>query len=260
MGSANKVKFGLEQVHVAFSDGTGGWNAPTPIPGAVNLSINPDGGESAFYADNKKYYVRYSNNGYTGTLEMALIPTEVLVEMLGWEIDDNGMMVEITNGQPKEFALLGQVLGDVRNRRFVYYRCKASRPAENAATTTENVTPTTETLNLTILPIELEGKQAVKGVIEPDVTNLPIYNAFFEQVTLPNAVPLVVDKTALENAIDLAGTLDEADYTVNSWTAFSAALTAAQTVFEDADATQTQVNQATEALKAAILNLIPAGE
>lgn len=181
----NKVKFGLEQVHIAFRD-TDGYEVPQAIPGAVNLIMNPEGGETAFFADNRKYYSRFTNNGYSGTLEMALVPQDILAEMLGWEIDDgNGMLVEVADGQPKEFALLGQVLGDERNRRFVYYSCIASRPADNAATTTDTATPTTETLNITILPIDHNGKKIVKSVIERDETNAAIFDGWFDEVKFP---------------------------------------------------------------------------
>lgn len=186
---ANKVRFGLEQVHIAFrKEDVGGepsWDTPIAIPGAVNFSANPDGGESTFYADNTKYYVRRTNNGYTAELEMALVPDEVLAQMLGWEIDSNGMLIEDAEAVPKEFALMGQVQGDVRNRRFVYYRCTASRPTQTHGTTTDTTTPTTETLNLTILPLEVNGKKLVRGVIEPDGTNEAVYNGFFNAVLLP---------------------------------------------------------------------------
>src|SRR5690606_5704103 len=181
---ANKVKFGLEQVHIAFKN-TDGYETPQAIPGAVNLTMNPEGGETAFYADNRKYYSRFTNNGYSGTLEMALVPQDILAEMLGWEVDDKGMLVEVADGQPKEFALLGQVLGDERNRRFVYYNCIASRPADNAATTTDTATPSTETLNITILPIDHNGKKIVKSVIERDETNAAIFDGWFDEVKLP---------------------------------------------------------------------------
>jgi phi13 family phage major tail protein len=165
--------------------GTVGWGTPVAIPGAVNLTMNPEGGETAFYADNRKYYSRFTNNGYSGTLELALVPDDVLAEMLGWEVDDKGMLVEVADGQPKAFALLGQVLGDERNRRFVYYNCLASRPADNAATTTDTATPTTETLNITILPIDHNGKKIVKSVIECDETNAAIFDGWFDEVELP---------------------------------------------------------------------------
>lgn len=186
---ANKVRFGLEQVHIAFrKEDVGGepsWDTPIAIPGAVNFSANPDGGESTFYADNTKYYTRRTNNGYTAELELALVPDEVLAEMLGWEIDSNGMLIEDAEAVPKEFALMAQVQGDVRNRRFVYYRCTASRPTQTHGTTTDTTTPTTETLALTILPLEVNGKKLVRGVIEPDGTNEAVYNGFFNAVLLP---------------------------------------------------------------------------
>ena len=165
--------------------GTVGWGAPVAIPGAVNFSADPDGGESTFYADNTKYYTRQTNNGYTAELEMALVPDEVLAEMLGWEVDSNGMLIEDAEAVPKEFALMAQVQGDVRNRRFVYYRCTASRPTQTHGTTTDTTTPTTETLNLTILPLEVNGKKLVRGVIELNETNEAAYNGFFDAVLLP---------------------------------------------------------------------------
>lgn len=169
----------------AGTTGTTGWGTPIPIPGAVRFTPTPQGEESTFYADNGPYFTYTSNNGYTAELEMALVPDSVLAEMLGWEIDSNGMLVEISDALPKEFALMGQVQGDAKNRRFVYYRCKASRPGKEHTTKAESVTPSTDVLNLTILPIEINGKNVVKGVMELSDTNATAYNAFFNAVTVP---------------------------------------------------------------------------
>ena len=74
----NKVKYGLSNVHVAKmifgEDGTITYDTPFAIPGAVNLSLDAEGEETAFYADNKKYHNSYANNGYSGDLEIADIP------------------------------------------------------------------------------------------------------------------------------------------------------------------------------------------
>ena len=186
--SANKVKYGLEQVHIAFFSEAStpeapAWGIPQLIKGAVSFSTSPEGEESEFYADNTKYFTHTSNNGYTGELEMANIPDDVLAEMLGMRIDSNGMLVESADDKPKEFALMGQIQGDQKNRRFVYYRCKASRPGQESSTTEASVTPTTDTLSLTILP--LESNKLIKGVIELNDTNEEVYDDFFKQVTLP---------------------------------------------------------------------------
>lgn len=186
---ANKVTFGLEQVHIAFMETSSptqpAWETPVKIPGAVRFTPTPQGEESTFYADNGPYFTVTSNNGYTAELEMALIPDDILAEMLGWEIDSNGMLVEIADGEPKEFALMGQIQGDKKNRRFVYYRCKASRPAKEHTTKSETTTPNTDVLTLAILPIEVNGKKIVKGVIELNDTNQAVYDSFFDAVTLP---------------------------------------------------------------------------
>lgn len=187
--SANKVTFGLDNVHIAFLvDGTTtSWETPVKIPGAVRFAPEPQGEETTFYADNGPYFSYTSNNGYTAELEMANLPDDILAKMLGWEIDANGMLVETTDGEPKEFALLGQILGDKKNRRFVYYRCKASRPTAEHNTRGESVEPTTQTLNITILPIEIGGKNVVRGVIELNDKNTTVYNNFFKGVTIPGA-------------------------------------------------------------------------
>jgi phi13 family phage major tail protein len=150
----------------------------------VSFSTSPEGEESEFYADNTKYFTHTSNNGYTGELEMANIPDDVLADMLGMTIDRNGMLVESADDEPKEFALMGQIQGDKKNRRFVYYRCKASRPGQESSTTEASVTPTTDTISLTILP--LESSKIIKGVIELSDSNQTVYDDFFEQVTLPD--------------------------------------------------------------------------
>ena len=186
---ANKVTFGLEKVHVAFKDelvsGTPTWETPISIPGAVRWTPEAQGETSTFYADNSPYFIVASNNGYTGELEMALIPDAVLARILGWEIDDNGMLVEVTNGKPEAFALLGQVQGDEKNRRFVYYECKAQRPAKENTTQGESIEPSTDILALTVSPIEIGGKTVVKGDLELNATNATAYDGFFTAVYTP---------------------------------------------------------------------------
>lgn len=191
--SQNKVTFGLEKVHIAFFDDQAtdqpAWKTPVAIPGAVRWTPTAVGEASTFYADNTAYFAVTANNGYTGELEMANVPDAVLAEMLGWEIDENGALIEIADAIPKHFALMGQVQGDKRNRRFVYYDCVASRPAKERTTKNESITPTTDVLNLTISPIEIDDKMIVKGDLELSDTNQAAYNGFFSAVYTPSFAP-----------------------------------------------------------------------
>ena len=187
---SNKVKYGLEQVHIAFVDDEAegvDWKEPEHIEGAVNFSASPEGDETEFYADNRLYYYDETNDGYTGDLELANIPDEIISEMLGNEIDDNGMVVETTEDTAKEFALMAEMKGDERDRRFVYYRCKAGRPDNEAATTEGSIDPQTDSVPLTMMPIDTDEKDGlVRAVIEKDEDNEEIYESFFGKVVLPN--------------------------------------------------------------------------
>lgn len=184
--SENKVTFGLEKVHIAFVDDLGGYKSPVAVPGAVGFSPSPEGDQQKFYADNMAYFVTNANNGYTADLEVANIPDSIKAEMLGWKVDNNGMLVEIADAQPKKFALMGQVQGDKRNRRFVYYDVQANRPSKESKTKNESIEPNTDTLPVTISPVEKGGKIIVKGDLELNDTNATAYNGFFTAVYEPD--------------------------------------------------------------------------
>jgi len=66
---------------------------------------------------------------------------------------------------------------------------------------------------------------------------------------------ITVDKTNLQSAITEARGLMEADYSPASWSALESALTAAETVNGNADATQSEVDAAEQALRDAISGL-----
>ena len=113
----NKVKFGLKNVHYALltlgeADAVT-FSTPVAIPGAVNLSLDAAGDTSSFYADNMAYFVTAANDGYSGSLEMALIPDSFRKDVLG-ETEDatDKVLVENSAAEGKHFALLFEFAGD----------------------------------------------------------------------------------------------------------------------------------------------------
>ncbi|MBR5294298.1 MAG: discoidin domain-containing protein, partial [Oscillospiraceae bacterium] len=72
--------------------------------------------------------------------------------------------------------------------------------------------------------------------------------------------PGAADKSALNALIDLCEMYEKGNYTDESWNAFQAALTAAQTVAADPNATQAAVDAAREALSVALVSLEEKGE
>ena len=92
----NKVKYNLKNVHAAKltrgEDGAFTYAKPKAIPGAVSISLDAEGDSSPFYADGIVYFRSTANNGYSGDLEIALIPEWFRTEILKEELDNNGSL------------------------------------------------------------------------------------------------------------------------------------------------------------------------
>ena len=180
----NKVTFGLSNVHIAKLTENGGnitYDTPFALPGAVNLTLDKEGAQTIFRADDSDYFKHASNNGYTGSLEIADVIEKFLVDILGQTKDANGVIFENAEDKVQRFALMGEVDGDKNKRRFVFYDCMAERPSFGSATTESGeITVKTATLDLTISPRTTDNQ--VKGIVEPNEDNTAMYNAFYSSV------------------------------------------------------------------------------
>lgn len=189
--ATNKVKYGLSNVYYSVvtetltTTGTYTYSYATPvaIKGAVNLSLNQSGEQTVFRADNLDYFVTYSNNGYEGDLEVALIPDSFLTDVMQYQLDSNQVLYEANNRVPKAFALLFQFEGDQNARRHVLYNCKASRPRVASQTTDTTITPVTETLSIKASARLNDG--VVKASTKLDDTSSAQYTGWFSSVYTP---------------------------------------------------------------------------
>ena len=187
----NKVKYNLKNVHAAVltatvAEGVTSYSYGTPkaIPGAVSISLDAEGESSPFYADGIVYFRSYANNGYSGDLEIALIPEWFRTEILKEALDANGVLVEKADTtESVKFALLFEFDGDERAIRHVLYNCSASRPSIESETKEETIEPGTETLSLTADPREDGLVKSRTG----DTTDAATYAGWYQSVYLPAA-------------------------------------------------------------------------
>lgn len=181
---ANKVLYGIEQCHIAkiTEDANGNitYGTPFAVPGAVGLNFDPEGEETVFYADNIKYFITNSNQGYTGDLEIAITPEQFLTEILGRTIDTNGAVWENSEDKTARFALMFQGQGDTTNRRWVFFDCTAQRPSRENNTKEESIEVGTDTISITMSARKTD--KAVMAYIEKTEENTAVYNAFFDAV------------------------------------------------------------------------------
>lgn len=150
---ANKVKFNIKNVYYAIKSTSGkGYETPVPIPGAVSISLEPQGEMSPFYADGIKYYITSSNSGYEGDLETALIPDSFRKDVLKEIEDKKKVLFENADTEPTTFALGFQIDGDTTPTLFWFYECTATRPSASSQTNEDTKTPQTDTITVTVSP------------------------------------------------------------------------------------------------------------
>ena len=181
----NKVKYGLKNTHYAPITEVGtavSYGTPVGIPGAVNIALNAVGENATFYADDKVYFEENTNDGYDGSLELALIPDSFRTDILGDTIDANGALVENANVTVKKFALIFEFDGDVKKTRHVLYNVLPTRPNLEGATRTKTKEPKTESMNISARPAA--DTSDVKAKVKQGETG---YDTFFTAVYLKNA-------------------------------------------------------------------------
>lgn len=157
MSDKNKVQFNLKNVHYAVmtvaEDGTVSWGVPVAVPGAVTLTLDPQGSVEPFYADGVVYYQAVANNGYSGDLEVARIHDQMLQDIWKFEIDSNNVIIEDANQEPNAFALLYQIDGDANEDYYCLYNCTGKRPGIGGTTNKETKTPQTKSSTISAVPL-----------------------------------------------------------------------------------------------------------
>lgn len=178
---ANKIKYGISQCYYAVK-GASGYETPVALPGAVSLSLSAQGELYKFYADNIEYYRNAVNNGYEGTLELALIPDSFLTAVLGNTLDStDNVLVENVQNTATEFALGFQVEGDDQASRFWIYNCVATRPEIAGDTKEDSIEAQTESITISSSPTEAGAVRARTTAETPTAT----YNGWFSTVWEP---------------------------------------------------------------------------
>lgn len=192
--SENKVTYGLKNAHyskvIINTDGSIAYETPKPMPGSTELTLDPRGDMTEFYADDMLYYSADNNQGYDGKLTLANIPEDFEINILGQIKDeDDGVITENANAKGSYFALMFEFDGDVKKIRHVLYYCKASRPSAGSSSKTDKVDPNTIELDFvsSASPDTLNVKTKTTTTTQDSVYN-NWYDAVYKKITEPLTV------------------------------------------------------------------------
>lgn len=153
----NKVHYDLVDVHVApltIAAGVATYGSPMAMSGSISLDVAAQGNTTKLRADGMIYYQSHSNQGYDGSLNMAMVPDWFRKEYLG-EILDETAKVQTENAEVehKPFALLFGFKGDKAKRVHVLYNCMAGRPGIKGENKENEKDPDTESLPISAVPL-----------------------------------------------------------------------------------------------------------
>ena len=183
----NKIKFGLKNVHrakIINTDGTITYGTPTPIKGAVTLSVSPEVTRTPIPADdNPEYSVMIEDNGYAGDIEFQHLSDEDRVEIFGNTLNADGVLVENKDDTPNPIALLFEFSGDAHGTRHILYNCLCTKPTVESETGKTNKT---DKMPITARPAEDTGH--VKAKVPNTATTKAVYDNWYKEVYIPDGV------------------------------------------------------------------------
>jgi phi13 family phage major tail protein len=180
------IVYGLRNVYYAKlnSQFTPDYNKPVRIPGAVSLSLkSEDNHEIASRSDNNPAIFFNTVHSYNGTLQFTDLPIQFRQDILN-EVVENGTVCEPVKYGTNEFALLFELQGNIRQRRYVLYRCRVWYPDIAADTIKNSVDVKGDSLPILALS-PLYKNRYIKCYVENTPETADIYNNWFNKVYIP---------------------------------------------------------------------------
>lgn len=178
----NKVEFGLRNCYYAVvtvdESGKITYGAPKKLPGAVSITFDKSGDLIRFKADDIDYYTNANNQGYEGTLTLARVPEDFRTEVLKEKKTEKGVLIENSDAQTANIALMFEFQGDVKATRHLLYYCSANRPSVGSTTKDSGDPNTTE---LAIVASPRPSDNLVKASTSVGVDE-ETYNSWYTKV------------------------------------------------------------------------------
>lgn len=224
-----KIIYGLKNVRYAIWDAETATYGPykTFADGVVSLSSDAQTNSTDFYASDTVYATIDAVAKETGTIEVAYITDDVLIDLFGYGRDeDSGLMYVDTEPKAISVALSYEVSGNEGKQRGVRYNVTFQRPSQSANTMTENITPDTVSLNYTAVGRDFTIDGEVRNILKAHVSEGGNgYSSFFDAVILPGAAVATADVSLSALSLGSLTLSPEFDADVIAYTATTTAAT-----------------------------------
>ena len=181
----NNITYGLSNGKYAVatnSTGTWSFGAVKDLPNLQEFNSSVIGSKNNVYADNKVVASPSSISGIELTVKLSTLTDEFLKDVLGYVADSKGNLCEVSNAEPKTFALGFQLEGDKAAKRVWFFLCSATHPGEKSSTNTESITANDRELSITVRPLTAGDYEVLKSTSKKGDTD---YETFLNTCTIP---------------------------------------------------------------------------
>ena len=154
MADNNKVEFGISDLYIGtYTDNNGTITMGTAYhqKGAISLSVEPSESSNEFYADNVIYWAGFSDNGFSGTLEVARFDTDAKKNFFGYAETSGGGIAAIKGANRPKVYLCFATQGDAEERRVIIYNVSLGGINREFSTIEESKEPVTESCDITVI-------------------------------------------------------------------------------------------------------------
>lgn len=170
------------------------YEKPVHVAGTVEVSMEPTVESSTSHADNEPWLQQQKDNGGSGT--MSFYDTEstpelrqLIADLVGYTIADDGRTILSANKNPKPFAFMCEQPGHIVGRRRCYLMCQLAKPSQTL--TSLQGTPDITQLDypFTWKPVTPPGGTSEDRTSGYDsFTGVEGYESFFEAVKIDGLV------------------------------------------------------------------------
>lgn len=204
MPTSAKVQYGLKNIHlfpltetVQSGSTVMSYGTAVAFPGAVNLTLSKESGDAnPFYADDSVYYLpAMQPKGYSGTLEVALLPTSIRTAFMNYVKDAKDTVIELGEAATVYFGMTCEKTTDTGFIKKVFYKCAFGAPDFEGATTEDAISPATESIPVTILPTT-EVFEVSTGVSVPVISAYADENSNASVISAWHTTPHLPDFTS----------------------------------------------------------------
>lgn len=186
------VRIGMDNIYYAImtDEEAETYDTPKRIPGAITATVTPTTNSATLYADDQADEVANS----LGDIEIEINPKdltpEILADILGAAIDDNGALVQAATDNAPYVALGWRSRKSNGKYRYYWYYKGKFQPNEEEFQTKED-TPTFQTPTISGLFVPRRKDNCWKTSVDEDATGVPasVITGWFTEVYEPVFTP-----------------------------------------------------------------------